>query len=109
MNKVQLIQESREEDARVKKSQASRSVKALVKTIRDALRVGDKVSLSGLGTFKVKSRKARKGRNPKTGETIQIPVGRKVSFKPSFSLKKLVRLMTAPVPAVAPAVQPPTP
>ena len=59
MNKVQLIQRVAK-DARVKKSQASRSVKALVKTIRDALRVGDKVSLSGLGTFKVKSRKARK-------------------------------------------------
>jgi len=95
MNKVQLIQRVAKE-ARVKKSQASRSVKALVKTIREALRVGDKVSLSGLGTFKVKPRKARKGRNPKTGETIQIPVGRKVSFKPSFSLKKLVRATTAP-------------
>ena len=57
MNKVQLIQRVAKE-ARVKKSQASRSVKALVKTIREALRVGDKVSLSGLGTFKVKSRSA---------------------------------------------------
>jgi len=104
MNKVQLIQRVAKE-ARVKKSQASRSVKALVKTIREALRVGDKVSLSGLGTFKVKSRKARKGRNPKTGETIQIPVGRKVSFKPSFSLKKLVRLSTAPT--AAPSNPPP--
>jgi DNA-binding protein HU-beta len=107
MNKVQLIQRVAKE-ARVKKSQASRSVKALVKTIREALRVGDKVSLSGLGTFKVKSRKARKGRNPKTGETIQIPVGRKVSFKPSFSLKKLVRLSTAPLATpAAPYIPPP--
>ena len=57
MNKIQLIQRVSKE-ARVKKSQASRSVKALVKTIREALRVGDKVSLSGLGTFKVKPRKA---------------------------------------------------
>src|SRR5471030_359342 len=105
MNKVQLIQRVAKE-ARVKKSQASRSVKALVKTIREALRVGDKVSLSGLGTFFVKSRKARKGRNPKTGETIQIPVGRKVSFKPSFSLKKLVRLSTAPL---AVPITPPSP
>ena len=96
MNKVQLIQRVAKE-ARVKKSQASRSVKALVKTIREALRVGDKVSLSGLGTFKVKSRKARKGRNPKTGETIQIPVGRKVSFKPSFSLEETRSLVDGAV------------
>src|SRR3977135_3036964 len=95
MNKVQLIQRVAKE-ARVKKSQGSRSVKALVKTIREALRVGDKVSLSGLGTFKVKPRKARKGRNPKTGETIQIPGRRKVSLKPIFSLKKLVRASSPP-------------
>src|SRR5438552_2099468 len=109
MNKVQLIQRVAKE-ARVKKSQASRSVKALVRTIREALRVGDKVSLSGLGTFKVKPRKARKGRNPKTGEPIPIPVGRKVSFKPSFSLKKLIRLTppatsTAPAPSAPPVQQ----
>jgi nucleoid DNA-binding protein len=39
----------------------------------------------------VKSRKARPGRNPKTGETIQIPIGRKISFKPSLALKKLIK------------------
>ena len=89
MNKVQLIQRVAKE-ARVKKSQASRSVKALVKTIREALRVGDKVSLSGLGTFKVKSRKARKGRNPKTGTEVQIPATAVPRFRPGKEFRNLV-------------------
>ncbi|MBI3291765.1 MAG: HU family DNA-binding protein [Elusimicrobia bacterium] len=90
MNKAQLIQRVARE-SRLKKSQATRAVKGLVRTIREALKLGDKISLSGLGTFKIKPRKARKGRNPKTGETIQIPAGRKISFKPSFSLKRLIK------------------
>ena len=93
MNKVKLISTVSQE-ARVKKSQAARSIKALVKVIREAVNGGDKVSLTGLGTFKVKPRKSRKGRNPKTGETIQIPQGRKISFKPSLSLKKLIKSST---------------
>ncbi|MBD3271536.1 MAG: integration host factor subunit alpha, partial [Elusimicrobia bacterium] len=66
-------------------------IKALVGSIREAMKSGDKISLAGLGTFRAKSRKSRKGRNPKTGETIQIPEGRKISFKPSLSLKKLIK------------------
>lgn len=90
MNKMELIHQI-SVDARVKKSQAVRTVKSLVKSIREAMKSGDKISLAGLGTFRAKPRKARKGRNPKTGETIQIPEGRKISFKPSLSLKKLIK------------------
>ena len=90
MNKVQLVAKVAQE-SRIKKSQAVRAIKGLVKVIREACNSGDKVSLTGLGTFKVKPRKSRKGRNPKTGETIQIPEGRKISFKPSLSLKKLIK------------------
>jgi len=90
MNKVEFIQEVAQM-ARLKRIQAVRAVKAAVSTIRATMRSGGKVSLTGLGTFKVKPRKARKGRNPKTGETIQIPEGRKISFKPSLSLKKLIK------------------
>jgi len=90
MNKAQLIQKI-SKDANLKRAQAVRSVKSLVSAIRETIREGGKISLTGLGTFKVKARKARPGRNPKTGATIAIPAGRKISFKPSLSLKKLVK------------------
>jgi DNA-binding protein HU-beta len=90
MNKVELINRVSAE-AHAKKSQVVRTIKVLVKVIRETVKSGDKISLAGLGTFRAKSRKARKGRNPKTGETIQIPEGRKISFKPSLSLRKLVK------------------
>ena len=90
MNKFELIQRVAK-DAGDTRAQAIKSVKSLVSAIRDTIRSGDKISLTGLGTFKVKARKARPGRNPKTGETIAIPAGRKISFKPSLSLKKLVK------------------
>jgi len=78
-------------EARLRRSEAIRAVKAVVGSIRAVISEGGKISLSGLGTFKVKARKARPGRNPKTGETIQIPIGRKISFKPSLALKKLIK------------------
>ena len=90
MNKSELIQKVAK-DAGLRRMQAVRSVKAVVAAIRETVRAGGKISLTGLGTFKVKARKARPGRNPKTGETIAIPAGRKISFKPSLSLKKLVK------------------
>lgn len=90
MNKFELIQKV-SKDANIRRMQAVRAVKAVVNSIRDTIREGGKISLTGLGTFKVKSRKARPGRNPKTGDTIDIPAGRKISFKPSLSLKKLVK------------------
>jgi DNA-binding protein HU-beta len=90
MNKSELIQKVAK-DAGLRRMQAVRSVKAVVAAIRETVGAGGKISLTGLGTFKVKARKARPGRNPKTGETIAIPAGRKISFKPSLSLKKLVK------------------
>jgi nucleoid DNA-binding protein len=90
MNKNELIQKV-SKDAGLRRIQAVRAVKSLVAAIRDTVKTGGKISLTGLGTFKVKARKARPGRNPKTGDTIAIPAGRKISFKPSLSLKKLVK------------------
>ncbi len=77
--------------ANVRRAETVRTLKALVGAIREALKNGDKVSLSGLGTFKIKARKARVGRNPQTGEVIAIAAGRKISFKPSLSFKKLAK------------------
>jgi DNA-binding protein HU-beta len=90
MNKFQLIQKICK-DAHLRRSQSIRAVKSLVGAIRETIKNGGKISLTGLGTFKVKARKARPGRNPKTGAVIAIPAGRKISFKPSLSLKKLVK------------------
>ena len=58
--------------------------------VNDALADGDKVQLVGFGSFEVKERAAREGHNPKTGEAIQIPESKKVSFSASKSLKDSV-------------------
>ena len=71
---------------------ANRAIKALVRIIQEALKSGEVVSLSGLGSFRSKERKARLGRNPKTGEIIPVPPGKKVSFKPTTTLRKMIQL-----------------
>lgn len=59
-------------------------------SIKDALREGEKVSLVGFGTFYVKEKKARNGRNPRTGEKIQIPPKLIATFKPGKSFRELI-------------------
>ena len=73
------------------KGHVSKAIKALVTVIQNNLKKGETVSLSGLGSFKAKSRKARTGRNPKTGDVITLPAGKKVSFKPTITLKKIIQ------------------
>lgn len=68
----------------------NRAVKSLVKVIQEAMKSGEVVSLSGLGSFRSKPRKARQGRNPKTGEIIPVPPGKKISFKPTTTLRKMI-------------------
>lgn len=72
------------------KYDSSMAIKALVKVIQANLKNGEIISLSGLGSFRVKSRKAVQGRNPKTGEIVLVSSGVKVSFKPTTTLKKIV-------------------
>jgi DNA-binding protein HU-beta len=67
--------------------QAQKAFLALVEGLRAALRAGTKVNLAGFGSFEVKIRPARKGRNPKTGETIEILTKKRVKFNPSRSFK----------------------
>ena len=71
--------------------QAYIAIKALVKVIQDNLVQGETVSLSGLGSFKTKNRKPRQGRNPKTGVVVSIPAGKKISFKPTTTLRRLIQ------------------
>lgn len=70
---------------------AQEAVAAVFGTISDALKRGEKVVVTGFGTFMVRRRAARKGRNPQTGAEIQIPATKTPGFTAGKSLKKLVR------------------
>lgn len=67
------------------------AVRVLLNGVRDSLKRGEKVVLSGFGTFSMRQRKAKKGRNPKTGATIMIAARKAPGFTPGKSLKKAVR------------------
>ncbi len=67
------------------------AVKVFLNGIRDSLKRNEKVVLTGFGTFSVRSRKQRKGRNPKTGETITLSARKAPGFTPGKSLKKYIR------------------
>ena len=67
------------------------AVSAMLNGVRDTLKRGEKVVLTGFGTFSIRNRKQRKGRNPKTGETITLAARKAPGFTPGKSLKKFVR------------------
>lgn len=89
MNKNQIVDKVAE-SAGLSKADAGRAVDAVVGTITDALKSGDSVSLIGFGTFDVRSRAARTGRNPRTGEEIQIAAAKNPAFKAGKALKDAV-------------------
>ncbi len=72
------------------KADAERAYEAFVDAMLKALKKGDEVSLPGFGKFVVVKRKARKGRNPATGEEIKIPASKQVKFKVAKALKDLI-------------------
>jgi DNA-binding protein HU-beta len=86
MNKQELI-DVIATDASLSKADASRAVEAIVKAVTKALKKGDQVTLVGFGTFRARQRKARTGRNPQTGQPIQI----KASVVAAFSAGKLLK------------------
>ena len=71
----------------MKKSEASKAIDAVFDAIADALKGGDEVRLVGFGTFSVASRAASEGRNPRTGEKIQIAASKQAKFKPGKGLR----------------------
>ena len=79
------------QNSRVSAAVANRVVKSLIKSIALAIENGEKVTLSGLGTFRLKTRRAKTARNLQTGETVYLPEGKKISFKPSLSFKRLLK------------------
>lgn len=87
MNKTELV-EAIEKKTGFTKKDADAAVKATLESIEEALRAGEKVQLIGFGTFEVKERAAREGRNPQTGEKMIVAASRSVHFKPSSNLKK---------------------
>ena len=87
MNKTDLIA-SIAESTGWTKEKAKTAVESVVGSITDALKNGEKVQITGFGSWEVKVRAARKGRNPKTGEEIQIEEKKVTKFKPSKSLNE---------------------
>jgi len=73
------------------KADAERAVEAIVNAITNTLKGGEEVSIAGLGIFEAKTRAARTGRNPRTGESIQIPSMRVPKFRASKTLKDAVK------------------
>ena len=89
MNKTDLIDAiAAKTDLSKKDSEAA--LKATLEAIKGALKTGDKVTLVGFGTFEVKERAAREGRNPATGETIKIKASKAPAFKAGKELKDAV-------------------
>lgn len=78
------------EQAGITKASATRALASFLDGIALALRSGKQVSIAGFGNFVVKSRAARKGRNPQTGQEIDIPAANVASFKPAKALKDAV-------------------
>ena len=89
MNKSELI-DLIAESADISKAKAGAALDAVVGGVTGALQAGDSVSLVGFGTFSVKARAARAGRNPQTGETIQIKASNVPGFKAGKALKDAV-------------------
>ncbi|KXU50589.1 MAG: HU family DNA-binding protein [Longibaculum muris] len=89
MNKTELV-EKVAESAGLTKTQAEAAINAFVETITDGLKAGDKITLKGFGTFEVRQREAREGRNPRTGETMTIAASKAPAFKASSALKNVI-------------------
>lgn len=89
VNKTELI-DAVAEGADISKAAATRAVDTVLGSITDTLAKGETVALVGFGTFSVKNRAARTGRNPRTGEAIDIPAAKVPSFKAGKALKDAV-------------------
>ncbi len=90
MNKTELINAVAAK-AEISKKDAEKALAAVLGSIEDALKAGDKVQLIGFGTFEVKERAARTGHNPKTGAAIEIAAAKVPSFKAGAALKSAIK------------------
>lgn len=90
MNKTDLVNEVAER-SELSKKDAAKAVDAVFETVTDTLSKGERVQIIGFGNFEVRDRKARKGRNPQTGEEIEIPASKVPAFKAGKALRDAVR------------------
>lgn len=89
MNKQELIAQVAE-SAGMSKNDAGNAVQAMLDAIGDSLKAGDEVKIAGFGNFSVASRAATTGRNPRTGDPVQIPASKSPKFKAGKALKDMV-------------------
>lgn len=89
MNKHELVS-AIAQNAEISKKDAERALSATVEAITKALAEGDKVQIVGFGTFEVRERAARQGKNPRTGEAIEIAASKQPAFKAGKALKDVV-------------------
>lgn len=90
MNKTELINQVAEASELTKKD-ATKAVDAVFDSILESLKRGDNVQLIGFGNFEIRERSARKGRNPQTGDEIEIAASKVPAFKPGKQLKDAVK------------------
>lgn len=90
MNKTELISVMAEK-AEISKKDAEKALTAFTNVVADTLVNGDKIAITGFGTFEVVKRAARTGRNPQTGETIEIAASKSPKFKAGKALKDAVK------------------
>ncbi len=103
MTKAELIEEvSRVSDLTKKHSEII--VDTVFKSIINALHRGDKIELRGFGSFRIRQRESRKGRNPKTGERVDVPAKKVPYFKPGKELKELINQTQQEEPTPPPQV-----
>ena len=90
MNKSELIV-ALAQKADISKKDAEKAISAFIDVVTETLKAGDKVQLVGFGSFEVKSRAARTGRNPRTKETVEIPASKAPVFKAGQAFKDAIR------------------
>ena len=90
MNKSQLV-DHMAQSAGILKNAADRALNGFIEAVTETLNTGEKVTLVGFGTFSVVERKARAGRNPRTGKPMEIPGKKVVKFKPGTRLAESVK------------------
>jgi DNA-binding protein HU-beta len=90
MTKAELV-EKMANDSGVSKAAAGKALDSFIENIKKSLKKGNKVALIGFGTFSISKRKARKGRNPRTGETITIKAAKTPKFTSGKAFKEAVR------------------
>ena len=100
MTKAELVEDVARA-AELTKKDAERLVEIVFESIIESLNQGEKIELRGFGSFRVRERGARRGRNPKTGDPVSIPAKRVPYFKPGKELKELINEHAAPLHSAA--------